>query len=117
MRRLVIDDIRVFPFECVYARTLEDGFKLIETVQEGDELWLDHDLSSLDTIRPIVTHIEQSAFEAYEYPTTKKSYPFNQIVTVTDNPVGQLWIWAALSQYYPMEHYNGPSTYLTNGVW
>lgn len=43
---LVIDDVRVFPFEgAVYARTAEEG---IERLKEGpwDEVWFDHDLGA-----------------------------------------------------------------------
>lgn len=97
---LVIDDVKSFPFEDVgkevlYARTLAEGFHLLDEYDQLDELWLDHDLGGEDTIRPLVLQLAESAFNG----TPKK---IDLVVICSLNAPGADWIASTLERWYPV---------------
>jgi hypothetical protein len=55
---VLVDDVRGFKDErpALVARTSQDALKLLEGLGNVriDHLWLDHDLSGEDTIRPVI---------------------------------------------------------------
>jgi hypothetical protein len=61
---LGIDDLRSLPRATRIARTSHDGILLLEEHRDRaiDELWLDHDLGGDDSIMPVVTLLEEAAF-------------------------------------------------------
>jgi Cyclic-phosphate processing Receiver domain len=61
---LGIDDLRALPRATRMARTSRDGVLLLEEHRDRviDELWLDHDLGGDDSIMPVVTLLEEAAF-------------------------------------------------------
>ncbi|MEV3926957.1 cyclic-phosphate processing receiver domain-containing protein [Actinomadura coerulea] len=61
---LGIDDLRPLPGVTRIARTSREGIQLLEEHRDGfiDELWLDHDLGGDDSIMPVVTVLEEAAF-------------------------------------------------------
>jgi hypothetical protein len=62
---LGIDDLRALPRATRIARTSHEGIRLLEEHRndEIDELWLDHDLGGDDSIMPVVTVLEEAAFD------------------------------------------------------
>jgi hypothetical protein len=62
---LGIDDLRALPRATHIARTSHEGILLLEEHRndEIDELWLDHDLGGDDSIMPVVTVLEEAAFD------------------------------------------------------
>jgi hypothetical protein len=62
---LGIDDLRALPRATQIARTSHEGILLLEEHRndEIDELWLDHDLGGDDSIMPVVTVLEEAAFD------------------------------------------------------
>ncbi|MEV6153031.1 cyclic-phosphate processing receiver domain-containing protein [Nonomuraea sp. NPDC052129] len=61
---LGIDDLRPLPRASCVARTSKEGIRLLQEHRDEfiDELWLDHDLGGDDSIMPIVTLLEEAAF-------------------------------------------------------
>ncbi|MEV4253978.1 cyclic-phosphate processing receiver domain-containing protein [Spirillospora sp. NPDC049652] len=61
---LGVDDLRPLPRATRIARTSREGIRLLRDHQDGfiDELWLDHDLGGDDSIMPVVTVLEEAAF-------------------------------------------------------
>ena len=80
---LGIDDLRALRRATQIARTSHEGIQLLEEHRndEIDELWLDHDLGGDDSIMPVVTMLEEAAFD---------SRPFNigMIFVHSANPSG-----------------------------
>lgn len=100
-RILAIDDLRIFEFECIYARTPESGFHHIFDPEGWDEVWLDHDLGygpngDILDIRPVVSAVE-------EFASIGIMLPITQFFVITDNPWGRDWLMAALRPYYPIQ--------------
>jgi Cyclic-phosphate processing Receiver domain len=62
---LGVDDLRALPRATRIARTSHEGVLLLEQHRndEIDELWLDHDLGGDDSIMPVVTVLEEAAFD------------------------------------------------------
>ncbi|NDU74612.1 hypothetical protein GWI34_18535 [Actinomadura sp. DSM 109109] len=62
-----IDDLRPLPRVTRIARTSREGVQLLEEHRDGfiDELWLDHDLGGDDSIMPVVTVLEEAAFNGH----------------------------------------------------
>jgi len=89
---LVIDDLRTFNFEAVYARTSEEGLYAIG-FPWFNEIWLDHDLGGDDTVMPVVLRLEEMGWEGIPYPA-------NHIVVHSSNPPGVRNIRRALERYY-----------------
>ncbi|MFE3165309.1 cyclic-phosphate processing receiver domain-containing protein [Streptomyces sp. NPDC059224] len=61
---LGIDDLRPLPWTTRIARSSGEGVKLLQEHRDTfiDELWLDHDLGGDDSILPVVTLLEEAAF-------------------------------------------------------
>ncbi|MEU1465665.1 cyclic-phosphate processing receiver domain-containing protein [Streptomyces sp. NPDC005727] len=61
---LGIDDLRPLPWTTRIARSSGEGVKLLQEHRDSfiDELWLDHDLGGDDSILPVVTLLEEAAF-------------------------------------------------------
>jgi hypothetical protein len=61
---LGIDDLRPLPRATRIARTSREGIELLQQHRDSivDELWLDHDLGGDDSIMPVVTLLEEAAF-------------------------------------------------------
>lgn len=104
---LVIDDVKTFPFsdnkKVVYARTLKDAYK---EMQEGlEELWLDHDLGTVngveEDIRPFCLMLAEAAYNG-------KPWSIGKIVICSLNPVGVDWIASTLNKYYKVERCTMP---------
>lgn len=93
----VIDDERTFDFEAVYARTSDQAFAVLRTYIEEQlpikQLWLDHDLGGDDTVRGIVSWLEELGFNG-------EPAPIETILIHTANPVARGWMRAALERYY-----------------
>ncbi len=97
---LVIDDEKIFPFkeagkDAVYARTIEEGRRLLGDAAELEELWLDHDLGGEDTIRPLVLELAARAFHG-------DPKPIGRVVVCSLNRPGADWIVSTLERYYPV---------------
>ncbi|MFI1104589.1 cyclic-phosphate processing receiver domain-containing protein [Streptomyces melanogenes] len=61
---LGIDDLRPLPWTTRIARSSGEGVKLLQEHRDSliDELWLDHDLGGDDSILPVMTLLEEAAF-------------------------------------------------------
>ena len=98
-RVLVIDDKRSMKFlneeadsgkiDLTYARTSDQGLSEIKKHHHYDEVWFDHDLGGEDTIRPVITLLEEMHNKGLE-PTITTCYVH------TDNPAGGDWSVAGL---------------------
>jgi hypothetical protein len=66
---LGIDDLRPLPRATRIARTSREGIQLLQEHRDGfiDELWLDHDLGGDDSIMPVVTVLEEAAFNGHPF--------------------------------------------------
>jgi hypothetical protein len=92
---LVIEDIRVFNFPCVYARNAYEAEPLLFG-RAWREVWFDHDLGLLKSspdVMPLVNKMERLAHEG-------TILPIGRIYVHTANPVGRANIVAALSPWY-----------------
>lgn len=91
---VVIDDLRTFTFDAIYARTSDAGLKLIDTYTDAgiDELWLDHDLGGDDTIMPIIDELARRAFE-------ERKFPVGRVYIHTSNPAGAATMVRVLSRW------------------
>ena len=79
MKILVIDDMRTFRTEpdnaeVVYARTSREGLRTLRQDKSWDRIYLDHDLGynehqGADTIRPVLSYIEEHSEEFLSRPT------------------------------------------------
>ncbi|MFD0688991.1 cyclic-phosphate processing receiver domain-containing protein [Actinomadura fibrosa] len=80
---LGIDDLRELPQATRVARTSRDGILLLEEHRDRaiDELWLDHDLGGEDSIMPVVTLLEEAAFDG-------RPFDIGTIVVHSANPAG-----------------------------
>ena len=76
----------------MYARTEEEGFRLIDA-HSWDEVWLDHDLGGDSTIRPIVLYLAERAFNGNPARVEK-------FIVISYNPVGAEWIRSSLALFY-----------------
>jgi hypothetical protein len=92
---VVIDDLRTLKFNTntvVHCRTSEQGISFLKMIARErasgigiDALFLDHDLGGDDTIRPVVTWLEEAIYNA-TYPVIAAIYAH------TANPVGADYI-------------------------
>lgn len=73
---LGIDDLRPLPWTTRIARSSGEGIKLLQEHRDSfiDELWLDHDLGGDDTILPVVTLMEEAAFNGKPFESARSSY-------------------------------------------
>ncbi len=93
-RVLVVDDIRMFAFPAMYARTARAALaRLSAPGAHFTELWLDHDLGEAGDVRRVVNYLERRAFEG-------RPVPVGRVLVQSDNPNGATWIVAALARHY-----------------
>jgi hypothetical protein len=88
--RVVIDDLRSHPDGAMYLRSSQSALAWLRENPETviDELWLDHDLGGLDTIREVVLYLEQLCFEG-----TPRM--IGHIIVHTGNAVGGEWVMSS----------------------
>lgn len=94
---LVIEDIRTFRFPAVYARTMNDAWRLLHS-RRWREIWFDHDMSMTvneNNTYAIAVHMEQIAFEGTPLDV-------DRVVVHTANPAGGQRLMAALRAYKPV---------------
>ncbi|MCP2341879.1 cyclic-phosphate processing receiver domain-containing protein [Actinomadura rupiterrae] len=94
---LGIDDLRPLPHATQLARTSAEGIRLLTEHRAVfiDELWLDHDLGGDDTIMPVVTLLEEAAFNGHPFH-------IGTIFVHSANPTGAETILRVLTRW----HYN-----------
>ncbi|MGW1867735.1 cyclic-phosphate processing receiver domain-containing protein [Streptomyces mauvecolor] len=80
---LGIDDLRSLPRATRIARTSGEGVQLLLDHRDAfiDELWLDHDLGGDDSIMPVVTLLEEAAFNG-------RPFDIGAILVHSANPIG-----------------------------
>jgi hypothetical protein len=91
---LGIDDLRPLPGATRIARTSREGIQLLLEHRGSfiDELWLDHDLGGEDTIMPVVTILEEAAFDG-------RPFRIGTIFVHSANPIGAENIVRALTRW------------------
>ncbi|MFI0449817.1 cyclic-phosphate processing receiver domain-containing protein [Actinomadura sp. 6N118] len=95
---LGIDDLRPLPQATRIARTSREGVQLLEEHRDRqiDELWLDHDLGGDDSILPVVTLLEEAAFNG-------QPFQIGMIFVHSANPSGAETMVRALTRWnYPV---------------
>jgi hypothetical protein len=80
---LGIDDLRPLPWTTRIARSSGEGVKLLQEHRDSliDELWLDHDLGGDDSILPVVTLLEEAAFNG-------RPFRIGTVYVHSANPIG-----------------------------
>lgn len=111
---VLIDDVRSFVdgTDALVARTSAEGVALLNRLRQRtiDELWLDHDLGGDDTIRPVVTVLEEAAF-------TGRRFDIRQVYVHTSNPAGAETVVAALHRWgYPTRRTSAEGRLRSAGV-
>lgn len=91
---LGIDDLRPLPRADRIARTSREGIQLLREHRDRfiDELWLDHDLGGDDTIMPVVTLLEEAAFNG-------RPFHIGTIYVHSANPVGAEAVTRSLTRW------------------
>lgn len=91
---LGIDDLRPLPRATRIARTSREGIQLLQEHQAGfiDELWLDHDLGGDDNILPVVTLMEEAAFNG-------QPFRIGTVFVHSANPTGAATVVQALTRW------------------
>ncbi|WP_081982014.1 cyclic-phosphate processing receiver domain-containing protein [Streptacidiphilus albus] len=91
---LGIDDLRPLPRATRIARTSCEGIQLLEEHRDSfiDELWLDHDLGGDDTIMPVVTLLEEAAFNG-------RPFQIGVVFVHSANPVGAETVVRSLGRW------------------
>ncbi|MFE2298812.1 cyclic-phosphate processing receiver domain-containing protein [Streptomyces sp. NPDC059445] len=91
---LGIDDLRPLPRCTRIARTSGEGVRLLEEHRDSyvDELWLDHDLGGDDTIMPVVTLLEEAAFNG-------RPFAIGTIFVHSANPIGAETVIRSLAHW------------------
>lgn len=91
---LGIDDLRPLPRATRIARTSREGVDLLEEHRGRyvDELWLDHDLGGDDSILPVVTLLEEAAFEG-------RPFLIGTVYVHSANPIGSQTVVRALTRW------------------
>ncbi|MFF2014105.1 cyclic-phosphate processing receiver domain-containing protein [Streptomyces sp. NPDC058195] len=91
---LGIDDLRLLPGATRIARTSSEGIQLLEEHRDSfiDELWLDHDLGGDDTIMPVVTLMEEAAFNG-------RPFQIGVVFVHSANPVGAETVVRSLARW------------------
>ncbi|WP_067830405.1 cyclic-phosphate processing receiver domain-containing protein [Actinomadura kijaniata] len=95
---LGVDDLRPLPRATRVARTSRDGVLLLREHRDRviDELWLDHDLGGEDSIMPVVTLLEEAAFDG-------RPFRIGMIYVHSANPAGAETVVRALRRWhYPV---------------
>ena len=91
---LGIDDLRPLPRATRIARTSREGVRLLEEHRDSliDELWLDHDLGGDDSIMPVVTLLEEAAFNG-------RPFRIGTVFVHSANPAGAATVVRALTRW------------------
>ncbi|MFF2367924.1 cyclic-phosphate processing receiver domain-containing protein [Streptomyces sp. NPDC058122] len=91
---LGIDDLRPLPSCTRIARTSREGIQLLEEHRQSfvDELWLDHDLGGDDTIMPVVTLLEEAAFNG-------RPFQIGTVFVHSANPIGAETVIRSLARW------------------
>jgi hypothetical protein len=91
---LGVDDLRPLPRASRVARTSAEGIQLLQEHRAGliDELWLDHDLGGEDSIMPVVTLLEEAAFNG-------EPFRIGTIYVHSANPIGAETVARVLSRW------------------
>ncbi|MEE1821928.1 hypothetical protein PUR61_06940 [Streptomyces sp. BE20] len=91
---LGIDDLRPLPRVTQIARTSREGIQLLQEHRDSfiDELWLDHDLGGDDTIMPVVTLMEEAAFNG-------RPFQIGTVFVHSANPIGAETIVRSLTRW------------------
>ncbi|MEV7603171.1 cyclic-phosphate processing receiver domain-containing protein [Kitasatospora sp. NPDC089797] len=95
---LGIDDLRPLPRATRIARTSREGLRLLQEHRDTyiDELWLDHDLGGDDDILPVVTLLEEAAFNG-------QPFRIGTVFVHSANPIGAATVVQALTRWnYPV---------------
>lgn len=91
---LGIDDLRPLPWTTRIARSSGEGIKLLQEHRDSfiDELWLDHDLGGDDTISPVVTLMEEAAFNG-------RPFRIGMVFVHSANPIGAETVVRSLTRW------------------
>ncbi|WP_234355837.1 cyclic-phosphate processing receiver domain-containing protein [Kitasatospora aureofaciens] len=91
---LGIDDLRSLPRATRIARTSREGIQLLQEHRDSfiDELWLDHDLGGDDTIMPVVTLMEEAAFNG-------RPFQIGTVFVHSANPIGAETVVRSLTRW------------------
>ncbi|OIJ63219.1 hypothetical protein WN71_035315 [Streptomyces mangrovisoli] len=78
-----MDDLRPLPWATRIARSSREGVELLQEHRDCfiDELWLDHDLGGDDSILPVVTLLEEAAFDG-------RPFRIGTVFVHSANPIG-----------------------------
>lgn len=94
---LVIEDIRIFRFPCVYARTMGEAWQLLFS-KPWREVWFDYDMGltrlSVDTY-PLAVFLEELAHNG-------APHPIERVYVHSANPEGGQRLMMALKAYHPI---------------
>lgn len=91
---LGIDDLRPLPWTTRIARSSGEGVKLLQEHRDSfiDELWLDHDLGGDDSILPVVTLLEEAAFNG-------RPLRIGTVYVHSANPIGAETVVRSLTRW------------------
>jgi hypothetical protein len=89
---LVIDDLRSFAFDAVYARSSMAALAVLERDGGWDEVWFDHDLGGADTTIPVLDRVAELAFDGTPLRVA-------QMVVHTSNPAGRATLVRVLRRW------------------
>lgn len=91
---LGIDDLRPLPRATRVARTSADGIRLLHEHRGRyvEELWLDHDLGGDDSILPVLTVLEEAAFDG-------RPFRIGTIFVHSANPTGAEAVVRSLTRW------------------
>ncbi|WP_329598042.1 hypothetical protein OIE43_21995 [Streptomyces pseudovenezuelae] len=91
---LGIDDLRPLPWTTRIARSSGEGVKLLQEHRDSliDELWLDHDLGGDDSILPVVTLLEEAAFNG-------RPFRIGTVYVHSANPIGAETVVRSLTRW------------------
>ncbi|MFK8844838.1 cyclic-phosphate processing receiver domain-containing protein [Streptomyces sp. Ac-502] len=91
---LGIDVLRPLPWATRIARTSHEGIRLLQEHRDSfiDELWLDHDLGGDDSIMPVVTLMEEAAFDG-------QPFRIGTVFVHSANPIGSETVVRSLTRW------------------
>lgn len=91
---LGIDDLRPLPWTTRIARSSGEGIKHLQEHRDSfiDELWLDHDLGGDDSISPVVTLMEEAAFNG-------RPFRIGMVFVHSANPIGAETVVRSLTRW------------------
>ncbi|MFF4901774.1 cyclic-phosphate processing receiver domain-containing protein [Streptomyces sp. NPDC001068] len=91
---LGIDDLRPLPRATRIARSSGEGVELLQEHRDSfiDELWLDHDLGGDDSILPVVTLLEEAAFNG-------RPFRIGTVFVHSANPIGAETVVRSLTRW------------------